>query len=60
MDEPTVAIKPESPADEAAIHAAHSASFCGDGEAWLVDALRAAGRLVVSLVAVSHDTQLLV
>jgi putative acetyltransferase len=44
-------IRPETPADHAAIHAVHAASFATDDEARLVDALRAAGRLVVSLVA---------
>jgi putative acetyltransferase len=46
------AIRAERAGDAAAIHAVHAASFPTDGEARLVDALRAAGRLVVSRVAV--------
>jgi putative acetyltransferase len=46
-----VAVHPERPGDEAAIHAVHAASFPTDLEARLVDLLRAAGRLRVSLVA---------
>src|SRR5262245_59295434 len=46
-----VRIRPERPGDEAAIHAVHAASFPTDVEARLVDALRDAGRLRVSLVA---------
>ena len=37
---------PEEPADRAAIHAVHAESFPTQGEAQLVDALRAAGRPV--------------
>lgn len=48
-DAPT--IRPERPADAAAIRAVHEAAFPTHAEAALVDALRAAGRLVVSLVA---------
>lgn len=46
-----VAVYPERPGDVAAIHAVHAASFPTDLEARLVDLLRAAGRLRVSLVA---------
>lgn len=45
-------IRPEEPTDSCAIHAVHEASFTTAVEAQLVDALRAAGRLCVSLVAV--------
>jgi putative acetyltransferase len=44
-------IRPERPDDVRAIHDVHVASFPMDVEARLVDALRAAGRLSVSLVA---------
>lgn len=44
-------IRPERPGDVPAIHAVHAASFPTPVEARLVDALRAAGRLAVSLVA---------
>jgi len=44
-------IRPEKPTDAAAIHAVHAAGFATDAEARLVDALRATGRLTVSLVA---------
>jgi predicted N-acetyltransferase YhbS len=40
--------------DRDAIRAVHLASFPSDAEARLVDALRAGGRLVVSLVALEH------
>ena len=46
-------IRPEQPADAAAIHAVHAASFPTAAEARLVDLLRAAGRLAVSVVAES-------
>jgi putative acetyltransferase len=45
-------IRPECPGDEAALRALHAACFPSDAEAQLVDLLRAAGRLSVSLVAV--------
>jgi putative acetyltransferase len=45
------AIHLERPGDAAAIYAVHAASFPTDLEARLVDLLRAAGRLSVSLVA---------
>ena len=44
-------IRPEQPSDDAAIRAVHASAFPTEVEAQLVDALRAAGRLVVSLVA---------
>ncbi len=44
-------VRPERPDDVAAIYAVHAASFPTDAEARLVDALRVAGRLSVSLVA---------
>lgn len=46
-----VVIRPERPGDAAAIHAVHAGSFPTAAEARLVDLLRAAGRLSVSLVA---------
>lgn len=48
-------IRPEVPADVAAIHAVHAAAFETAAEAHLVDALRDAGRLALSLVAVEPD-----
>jgi len=48
-----VKIRNEHVGEAAAIHAVHSVCFSGDGEAQLVDLLRAAGRLSVSLVAES-------
>lgn len=44
-------IRTEAPADIAAIHAVHAAAFPTPLEAQLLDALRAAGRLTVSVVA---------
>jgi putative acetyltransferase len=44
-------IRPEQPSDITSIHAVHVASFPTELEANLVDALRAAGHLSVSLVA---------
>jgi putative acetyltransferase len=44
-------IRPEQPSDAPRIHALHAASFPTPAEARLVDLLRAAGRLMVSLVA---------
>jgi putative acetyltransferase len=44
-------IRSEQPGDESAIHAVHAASFPTELEASLVAALRAAGRLTISLVA---------
>jgi putative acetyltransferase len=46
-----VTIRPEQPGDAAAVRSVHEAAFPGHDEARLVDALRAAGRMVVSLVA---------
>jgi putative acetyltransferase len=50
-------IRDEMPADESSIHAVNAAAFETDAEARLVDALRAHGRLHLSLVAV-EDTAL--
>jgi putative acetyltransferase len=47
----TMLLRTEEPRDVRAIFELHCASFPTDGEARLVDALRAAGRLSVSLVA---------
>jgi len=44
-------VRPEKPEDVAAIYAVHGACFPSEGEARLVDLLRDAGRLAVSLVA---------
>jgi putative acetyltransferase len=44
-------IRPERPADADAIHAVVAAAFPTDAEARLVEALREAGRLTISLVA---------
>jgi putative acetyltransferase len=46
-----VLVRPEQPSDAASVRAVHTASFPTDLEARLVDLLRAAGRLRVSLVA---------
>lgn len=46
-----VVVRPEQASDAPAVHAIHAASFPSDDEARLVDRLRAAGRLPVSLVA---------
>jgi putative acetyltransferase len=48
-------IRCEEPADQRDLHAMHAASFPTDDEAHLVDALRAAGRLRLSFVAVDRD-----
>jgi putative acetyltransferase len=50
-----VTIRGEAPTDRAAIHAVHAASFPTTYEADLVDALRLAGRLAISLVAAVRD-----
>ena len=44
-------VRPEQPGDAAVVRAVHAASFPTSAEARLVDLLRAAGRLRVSLVA---------
>lgn len=44
-------IRPEHSDDAAAVHAVHAVCFDSSAEAYLVDRLRAAGRLAVSLVA---------
>jgi putative acetyltransferase len=46
-----VLVREEQPADRHAIHAVNAEAFEGEGEARLVDALRAGGGLVLSLVA---------
>lgn len=51
-------IRPEGPNDIAAIHAVNANSFPSPAEAQLVDQLRAAGRLTVSLVA-EEDGQII-
>jgi len=51
-------IRPEQPADEAAIRQINEAAFPTAGEARLVDALRAASRLTISLVATVADSLL--
>lgn len=50
-----VTIRFEEPGDCDAIHAVHVASFPTPAEACLVDALRAAGHLRFSLVALARD-----
>jgi putative acetyltransferase len=50
-----VTVRHERPGDLEGIHALHTASFPTAGEARLVDALRAGGRLRISLVAVEGD-----
>lgn len=51
MSTATPAIRQETAADREAIYALHLAAFGGEGEAKLVDALRAEGEVVLSLVA---------
>jgi len=51
MSDANAIIRRESTSDRAAIREVHLASFAGDGEADVVDALRDAGRLTISLVA---------
>lgn len=46
-----MAVRARRPGDEAAVHAVHAAGFPTELEARIVDELRAAGRLAVSLVA---------
>ena len=50
-----ITYRPERDGDESAIHAVHATCFPTADEASLVDALRAAGRLSISLVACSDD-----
>jgi len=50
-----VDIRSETPADHPAIRALHERAFGGPTEARLVDALRAARKLVVSLVAIHQE-----
>jgi putative acetyltransferase len=49
-----IEIRAETPGDVAAIHALNASAFETDVEARLVDALRAAGALTLSLVAVAE------
>ncbi len=49
-------VRPEQPGDAEAIRGVHGASFPTPAEARLVDLLRQAGHLSVSLVAVLDDT----
>ena len=51
MKQAKLGIRPETPADVAAIHELNRLAFGQDAEANLVDALRSAGRLLLSLVA---------
>jgi putative acetyltransferase len=51
----SVVIRTEEPIDLDAIAAVHRACFPTEGEAKLVEALRAAGRLTISLVAIAGD-----
>lgn len=44
-------VRPERSGDESAIHGVHRSAFPTEAEARIVDALRSAGRLSVSLVA---------
>ena len=53
-----VSYRPERPDDIAAIHAVVAAAFGHEDEAQLVDALRDAGKLSVSLIA-CHDEQVI-
>lgn len=46
-----IVIRPETPADHAGIRQVHQAAFPSPAEAALVDALRAAGAITLSLVA---------
>lgn len=48
-------VRKETPADIAGIHAVHAESFPTTAEAALVDALRAAGQLSLSLAAIEGD-----
>jgi putative acetyltransferase len=47
-------VRPETPADHAAIHALNAAAFAQPDEADLVDRLRAEGAVLLSLVADHH------
>ena len=48
-------IRHEEPQDKDAIHFVNASAFPNDAEARLVDALRSAGRLTVSMVAIDED-----
>lgn len=56
MHAPTIAIRPELPADHSAIRRIHERAFPTPAEADLVDALRYSGRLAISLVAIAGET----
>jgi putative acetyltransferase len=49
-------LRPEAPGDSAGVREVNTAAFGGSSEADLVDALRAGGLSVVSLVAVDEET----
>src|SRR5688572_13289980 len=51
----TATIQAEQPGDETAIRAVHDAAFPGPLEGRLVDDLRRAGRLTISMVAVVDE-----
>jgi putative acetyltransferase len=55
VDKEPYSIRPESPADESAIHALLVLAFGQDAEAKLVDELRAEGFATLSLVAVADE-----
>src|SRR5687768_7361750 len=52
---PDRCIRPETPRDLAEIRSVHVAAFGGPDEARIVDALRDAGALTLSLVAIEDD-----
>jgi len=52
LSEPTVSLREETPQDHAAIREVNRLAFGGEGEARLVDQLRADGFVIASLVAV--------
>lgn len=54
-DAPPAIIRVERPGEAREVYAVHAASFPTESEARLVDALRAAGRLKLSLVATDRD-----
>jgi putative acetyltransferase len=49
-------LRPEAPSDRAAVRDVNTTAFGGSSEADLVDALRAGGFSIVSLVAVEEET----
>ena len=54
-----ISIRPEQPKDQTVIRAIVTAAFPTDGEARLVDALRANGKAIYSLVAVDDHEEVL-